>query len=448
MSIIVLHQALGFQITEIMFNPDGADSGREWIEIELNSSEECINLTEYKLFEEGTNHNIYESASDIFCKYAIISSDVNKFFQEYAYINNTSNVVVYKSTFSLSNSGENIAIKKGSEIIDEINYTLLIENINITEGYSLEYYSNYWRTSELLNGNPGELIFEENVSGNNTVIENSTNITNTIDDNSTNNTINTTNITTDNYCNIALNILIKNSSTIYENDVSIKFQNKLMKENYTNIDEEYVIDYWVEDLFGNIIKNKISTNNQDEKSFTPKIEEPDKILVIKNMLKNISCNLSNTSDVSGERIILIKNSKYSETKSKSATCPVCSSKATSCEPCICLDLQKSAQNNSQPFIKIINVCNASKESKETQNSVTENSFELGSIQIQDSPSNNLSNKSLASNTSKMTSMVIYESPNLKNRLYALIGLILVGLICTSIIVYKLASKVARNQKIE
>jgi len=173
------------QITGIMFNPDGADTGREWIEIKLNSSDGCINLTEYKLFEEDTNHNIYKYDSDIFCKYAILSSDVNKFLQDYPYSNNTNNsnqsdIKLYKSTFSLSNSGEDIAIKKGNEIIDEINYTLLIENLDTIEGHSLEYYSDYWRVSELSKGNPGRIIVENTTA--NITINNETTINTTIND--------------------------------------------------------------------------------------------------------------------------------------------------------------------------------------------------------------------------------------------------------------------------
>jgi len=113
-----------------------------------------------------------------------------------------------------------------------------------------------------------------------------TNNTTDINANNTNNSsTDNGNNSTNNKCNITLSIIIKNSSTsstIYENDASIKFQNKIEKDNrtnLTNIDEEYVIEYWIEDLFGNIVKNKISTTNQDEKSFTPKIDEMDQYLL-------------------------------------------------------------------------------------------------------------------------------------------------------------------------
>jgi|GEM_PF-4367095 hypothetical protein len=478
--LVSISYAYGFQITEIMFNPQGADTGREWIEIQLNSTDNCINLTEYKLFEEKTNHNIYEYNSEIFCQEAIIVSDVNKFLQDYPEINesiidnssNKTNISIYKSTFSLSNTGETIAIKKINDIVDEVNYTLLIENIEVTEGHSLEYYSNYWRSSEFLNGNPGNIldkVLQENNSINTTIINinnNTNNITinetfnNTIEEsNYTNNITNTTNTTNTEIssiesienkksCNAIINIIIKNSSTIYENNIPIKFQNKI-EINETIESEEYIIDYWIEDLFGNIIKNKISTNNQDEKSFTPKIDEEDKILVIKNVLKNFSCNISNNTS---EKIILIKNSKYTPLTSKSTTCPSCASKTSSSassETYTCPTYAQYTQNSSPPLIKIINVCNTSKDSK--NNNLLQNTTqylpELSQNSLQSISSNN-SSKNLTQNKDKITNMTIYESPNLKNRLYALIGLILVGLTCTSIIVYKIIFRASNNKKIE
>lgn len=141
MLLVILASALskqvyGLRISEIMFNPDGADTGREWIEIELNESDGCINLTEYKLFEENTNHNIYAYSDELACHYAIICSDVNKFLLDYEYLNksaantdHSSNIQIYKSTFSLSNSGEELALKRNNEFIDYIDYSLILVGV-------------------------------------------------------------------------------------------------------------------------------------------------------------------------------------------------------------------------------------------------------------------------------------------------------------------------------
>jgi hypothetical protein len=239
---------------------------------------------------------------------------------------------------------------------------------------------------------------------------------------------------------------LANRGAAPENNLPIKFQNKIETNNITQIGEGYIIDYWIEDLSGNIVKNKISTSNQDEKSFTPKIEEEDKILIIKNVLKNVSCNVSNNS---GERIILIKNSKYVPISSKQAVCTSSTSKISSSESSASYVCPVYTQNSSPPFVKIINVCNTSKENSKNENILQNTAQELSGLSQENSqiPSKNLS-KNLTQNPSKITSMVIYESPNLKNRLYALIGLIITGLICTSIIVYKIVFKFSNNKKIE
>jgi hypothetical protein len=459
--IILSNYVYGLQITEIMFNPEGADTGREWIEITLNETDGCINFTEYKLFEEETNHNIYKYnyGSDIACKYIIISNDISKFLQDYTYFNNSNlseNTTIYKSTFSLSNDGEEISIKKDNNIIDEINYTLLIENIDVTEGYSLEYYSGFWRNSELLKGNPGNVFsninlsninssydnLTNNISINNTTINFTENIT---ENNITNN--NVTNISDVKKCNATINIILKNSSMIYENNVPIKFQNKIEVDESVQVEQGYIIEYWIEDLFGNIVKNKVITNNQDDKSFTPKIEETDKILVIKAALKNYSINnyYCNGSYDLDEKIFLVKNSLY--TPAKSAVCPACNSKTSIAESSqYTNNCPIVTQNESQkPLIKIINVCNESKtkisnDNLSIQNSLVQNNYGLNQIPTQNSISNNISNKTVTQNAGKTTSMIVYESPNMKNRLYALIGLILVGITCIILIVYKIIYK--------
>jgi len=44
-------------ITEIMYDLEGSDSGREWVEIHNTSSAE-IDLADWKLYENNTNHGI------------------------------------------------------------------------------------------------------------------------------------------------------------------------------------------------------------------------------------------------------------------------------------------------------------------------------------------------------------------------------------------------------
>ncbi|MGV8172452.1 MAG: hypothetical protein ACP5OA_07210 [Candidatus Woesearchaeota archaeon] len=516
--LVSLHPVLGTYITEIMFNPGDADNGREWIELKTNGNE-CVNLSEYRLYEDETHHNINAFSEEIFCNYAIICNDINKFLQDYYYLNDSinssiNNTLLYKSTFSLSNSGEELAIKKGNEFVDYMNYSILLDQITIVEGYSLEYYDDMWMQSPYIKGDPGNKFRSENktpylndsieyinnsidesdVSYNNTsytditfndtnndnnstyniTVENNTinnyinytvNITHNSTDSAANKTYNITNNTTDNTthdttnntadsCSVSIKIYVKNESKIceeninqiYNNNIQIKFYNKLEFSSNINT-KNYSIEYWVEDILGNIIKSKVTTNNQDEKSFTPKIDESDKILVIKSAIKSIDCNILNDTD---KKILLIKNSEY--LPEQCPTCDSCNTKISKCAPCIFDELQENDKICSKiPTIKTVNVCNNSCNDKQQLQAKATQSIQSGSM---NNPNNmtNYATTALEDNNSKrnktagLTGMVIYESPNLKNRFYAIIGLIFVGLASAIIFIYRLFSSKAEALK--
>ncbi len=114
-SILFIKPILSVSITEIMYNPKGSDTNREWIEIYAN----CENITKYKLYEAETNHNLnLVNGSSYLCGYAIISQDPNSFLEEYPKFNGT----LIDSTFSLSNTNETIEIRNSSLILDNLTY--------------------------------------------------------------------------------------------------------------------------------------------------------------------------------------------------------------------------------------------------------------------------------------------------------------------------------------
>ncbi len=316
----------GLKINEIMFNPSGSDTGREWIEIYAeyaDSNESCINLSQYKLFEENSNHNIYaynqinNQQNNLNCGYSIICSNCDYFLNEYdeygTFLNQT--IPLYKSSFSLSNSGELIALKLNESIIDEINY---LNFTNISEGYSLELYNYSWRQSLNISGSPGLAspiagILENNITLNytsNETLNITSNITNNVTQNYTTNTSINITINTTNYCNISINITLKNTSIdIFNNKESIKFYNKIYDAGYGGT-YAYSIEYWIEDLFENTVKSKTTTTNQNEKSYTPSIYEEDRILIIKNKLNIEGC--TNIGKNESSRFLMIKNNNYVE----------------------------------------------------------------------------------------------------------------------------------------
>jgi hypothetical protein len=99
-------------------------------------------------------------------------------------------------------------------------------------------------------------------------------------------------------CNLSINI--STEKFIYDEEEKISFYNNLNKKTYP-----FIIEYWIQDLFGNIVKKKFNTTNTNKKSYTPKIDESDKVLLIKSKLYPL-CDDQNLSDNSAEKLIIIK----------------------------------------------------------------------------------------------------------------------------------------------
>jgi len=138
-------------INEIMYDPKGNDKGREWIEV-FNAGNCEVNLTNWKFFEGSTNHKIKLVFGDIVLKpnqFAIISNNATKFKEEYPF----ASCSLFQSSFSLSNTGEFIAIKNSSlHIIDSVNYSSSWgANDN---GRSLELRDGIWIESFVYGGTP------------------------------------------------------------------------------------------------------------------------------------------------------------------------------------------------------------------------------------------------------------------------------------------------------
>lgn len=95
-------------------------------------------------------------------------------------------------------------------------------------------------------------------------------------------------------CNISISISA--SRKIAGGRSKIEFYNKL---SHTNFD--YVIEYWVEDLEGNILKGKRNTTNQNRKTFTPKGTEGG--VAIKAGIVGLGCDDIDLSDNFAEKRI-------------------------------------------------------------------------------------------------------------------------------------------------
>lgn len=127
-------------LSEIMYDVEGTDTGREWIEI-YNAGETPIDLSTWKLFEAQVNHKI-TATTDAYVPaqgYAIIADNVDKFKLDYpAYTG-----LMFDSVFSLSNEGETIVLRddKGSDI-DTISYNPSFGGVG--DGSSIHKHNGTW----------------------------------------------------------------------------------------------------------------------------------------------------------------------------------------------------------------------------------------------------------------------------------------------------------------
>ncbi len=107
-------------ITEIMYDLEGSDSGREWIEVQ-NTGSEDIDISTWRFREAEVNHklNVAQGSGVIPAGgYAIIADNTDKFLVDHSFSG-----VLFDSSFSLKNTGEELTIKDADLVdIDTVAY--------------------------------------------------------------------------------------------------------------------------------------------------------------------------------------------------------------------------------------------------------------------------------------------------------------------------------------
>lgn len=108
-------------ITEVMYDLEGTDTAREWIEV-LNNGSNAVDLSTWKLFENETNHALTTAQGSGTLSggsYAVIADNASAFLLDHpSYMGS-----LFDSAFSLNNTGETIALKDNETIIDEVTYS-------------------------------------------------------------------------------------------------------------------------------------------------------------------------------------------------------------------------------------------------------------------------------------------------------------------------------------
>ena len=119
-------------ISEIMYNPDGSDSGREWVELyNAGASDVPIvggTVKDSWRISDGSNHTFTDPSGGIgrgsltipAGGYLVVSSDPSAFLADYP----SGSYSVVKSSISLNNTGSTIAVVDGTgATLDSVSYT-------------------------------------------------------------------------------------------------------------------------------------------------------------------------------------------------------------------------------------------------------------------------------------------------------------------------------------
>ncbi|MCD6589930.1 hypothetical protein J7K74_01960 [Candidatus Woesearchaeota archaeon] len=265
------------RIVEVYPNPPGSDSMSEWIEVIIPL--EMLMNNSIGIIVGDSSRNVSLSRIRINCSVVIISerNDSN-----YSCSILSANGLIGNG---LNNNGDSLylyyEINGSKTLIDTFSYG------KVDEGMSIK------RINESILISPPTPCMLDTLNESN--IDNSNNSINQ----SMNNTINETynesyseenESNTKNNCSISITL----DKDIYEQGEKIKYKIK------TN---EWPVVYWIEDLYGNILKEKRNTTSSGEKSYTPRFIE-EKALVIR-----ASNKCGNTS-----RLVVVKKGLQAETK--------------------------------------------------------------------------------------------------------------------------------------
>jgi hypothetical protein len=109
------------KITEIMYDPEGSDTKREWIEV-FNAGSSDVDLSTYFFFENNIYHKLVAQSGALLESgaYAILVDSVAEVVAEYTDFMGK----LFDSTFSLNNTGETVSIANSSkQILDTFTYS-------------------------------------------------------------------------------------------------------------------------------------------------------------------------------------------------------------------------------------------------------------------------------------------------------------------------------------
>ena len=221
----ICNVAASISITEIAYNPNGTDSGHEWIEI---YSPSLINISGWKFRESNSNHRLtLINGSWLFSGYVIIADEWDTFLQDYPGFNGT---LFDSSWSSLSNKGEVLSLLNLTlGEVATVNYSSIwgshyLEKINLL-GFNDEIN---WGSSLSNIGTPGK---QNSLYGS---------------------------------CDWSISLLPEDEILSLEEEKSVLRWKVVLNENFNQ--GEVFFSYWIEDLTGNIVKAKVIKNTNSSET--------------------------------------------------------------------------------------------------------------------------------------------------------------------------------------
>ncbi len=160
--LLLLFPVIGqakFQITEVMYDVSGSDTGREWLEI-YNASSSAVTIGSDFKFNDGANHglSLSQGTSTIAVgDFAIIADKPDLFLTDYSSYSGN----LFDSVVNITNAGTTISIMVGSEIADQLIFSnswgaagngSTLEKIDFTLSNELTN----WQESKISGGTPGK----------------------------------------------------------------------------------------------------------------------------------------------------------------------------------------------------------------------------------------------------------------------------------------------------
>lgn len=121
LTLLLMNSAVAIQISEVMYNPNGTDEDREWVEL-YNNESVGINLTGWQFLDPTARSLTLNQGFSVIGagEFAIIAENATQFLLEYSF----NGTILANDSISLSNSGDNLGLKDASgSVVVNITYT-------------------------------------------------------------------------------------------------------------------------------------------------------------------------------------------------------------------------------------------------------------------------------------------------------------------------------------